>query len=288
MASLKEVKQRINTVEGTRKITQARQMIASAKLHQYQSVLEGILDYRRALDDMYLNLAESEADDIVIPKKKQGKVGIVILSSNSGMCGSFNLNVFKELKSIEDAYAGEELVFFPIGKKIREALTQRGCNIGFEKGVKNWDFLVDKPSSKDISEKVSYLLEQFDSGSLKSVDVVYTHYKSVAKQVVTQINYLPYTPPVVEEKQSLINSDYIIEPSREELREDIQKRILKVAFYSVIIDSQTAESAARTMAMQLATENANELINELKITYNKLRQQNITNELLDIVGSSFA
>jgi len=289
MTSLKEVKRRINTVNSTKKITEARRMISSAKLHQCQEMGESASRYCEALTEVMRNvLITNEMDTPLAVKNKTGKTAIVIISSNSGMCGSFNLNMTKELKHLKELHAGEELIFYPIGKKIREAVIQQGENIGFDEGS-YWDYLAGKICFQDVEVVVNTLIEQYLSGSLSRILLVSYHYKSMVSQIITYTNFLPYAlPSVCKDNKTDKRSLYIIEPSWEELQDGLIRVILKSIFYSVIIDNQTAEYAARTMAMQLASENANDLLQELQLAYNKLRQQNITTELLDIVGSSFA
>lgn len=285
MASLREVKRRIVSVEGTQKITVARQMIASALLHKTQDMLTKAEAYKQAIDDLYGKLAngDDKASLLKQQKAKQGKTGVVLISSNSGMCGSFNINIIKEIDHLAARYPGEELVYYPIGRKVRESLLHHEVKLGFENDT-NWDHLVDKPTLEMTTEAAHYLEELYTSGSLKQVIIVHAHFRTVASQEVVHSLFLPYQVNTVAEKRQT----YIIEPSAEKVREALLEKSLKAAFYATIVDSLTAEHAARTLAMQLASENANELLTELNIVYNKVRQQNITSELLDIVGNSFA
>ena len=284
MASLKEVKRRIVSIEGTKKITIARQMISSALLHKTQDSLTKIQAYKESIDDLFCKL---DASDEIIRRHKNGdrykkKTGVIIISSNSGMCGPFNMNIIKATAQLEEAYPDETLIYYPIGKKIRETLLHKGISLGFE-GNSNFDNLIEKPSFKKSSEAVKYFTDIFKSGIVDQITVVCTHFISIAKQEVKRIPLLPYK---VENRAD--KGLYLIEPSSEEVRIALLEKSLRATFHTIIIDSLTSESAARTIAMQLASENANELLNELNITYNKLRQQNITAELLDIIGNSFA
>ena len=281
MASLKEVKRRIVSVEGTQKITVARQMIASAMLHKTQETLIKAQAYKEAIDDLYGKVAALD-DNIKHHPHSSGKTGIIIISSNSGMCGPFNMNIIKAAIHLEETYPEETLIYYPIGKKIREALLHKDIVLGFEEDS-NMDYLLEKPGVDKSAEAIHYFSDLFSSGHIDRLIVVYTHFKSAATQEVIHVPLLPY----------VVNSDttrhsFIIEPSPEKVRLELLEKSLRAAFYTIIIDSLTAECAARTMAMQLASENANDLLSGLNITYNKLRQQNITSELLDIVGSSFA
>ena len=285
MASLKEVKRRIVSVEGTKKITVARQMIASALLHKTQDTLLRAHIYKGEIDSLYRMVATSvddNSDQHPHNDEVREKTGVIIISSNSGMCGPFNMNIIKAAASLEEKYPNEEFIYYPIGKKIRETLLHKGFTLGFDEGV-NMDYMVEKPSFAKSAEAIRYFSDIFISGFVDKVIVVCTHYKSAASQEVKHIPLLPY---IVEKDAPY--SNFIIEPTIEKVVKELMERSLRASFHEIIIDSLTSEYAARTLAMQLASENANELLSELHITYNKLRQQNITAELLDIVGSSFA
>jgi len=291
MASLKEVKTRIASVGSTKKITQARQMVSSAQLHHAQGVLENAKKYKESLDRMLVDLsADSDLNDFpLVRKQNTGVVAIIIMSSNSGMCGAFNANMIKELNSIRLYYPDDELLFFPIGKKIREAVEHAGCNIGFENG-ENMDQLAGKVSNKDVADLVSRLIVLYQNKKIKQADMIYYQYENMAIQEIKEVTLLPFSvSPVLETSElETDKEDYIYEPSQKELIEELIPMVLRSNLYYAVVENQTSEHAARTMAMQLATENADEILTELQLTYNKLRQQNITSELLDIIGSSFA
>ncbi|MDD2437221.1 MAG: ATP synthase F1 subunit gamma [Massilibacteroides sp.] len=282
MISLKEVKRRILTIEGTQKITVARQMISSALLHKSQDKLAHIKTYKKAVDELYAKVTPEENCHCYYKNIGKGKTGIILIASNSGMCGSYNLNIVKEAALLKERYPNEELVFYPIGKKIREVLLNAGKPIGSIENI-DMDELIEKPEFNKSAVVVRFFTELFLSCQLKQIIVVHTHFKSVGSQEVVHTTLLPYqvdsTPP---------KTNFIIEPCAEKIRKKLLERSLKAAFHTIIIDSLTAEYAARTIAMQLASENANEMISELQIIYNKIRQQTITSELLDIVGNSFA
>lgn len=282
MASLKEVKRRIISVEGTKKITVARQMISSALLHKTQDTLVKVRQYKEAIDNLYGKVAANTPYRRRVKGTGQGKTGIILISSNSGMCGPYNMNLIREAAQVKERYPDEELVYFPVGKKIREAMLHKGIQTGFGEAV-NWDNLLDKPSFDKSAGAVRYFSGLYESGQFKRLIVVHTHFKSIANQEVRHLPLLPYTVTSGEKQNS-----FIVEPSPEVLQEELEERSLRAAFHTIIIDSLTSEYAARTLAMQMASDNANELLTGLQIAYNKLRQQNITTELLDIVGSSFA
>ncbi|MDD4516063.1 ATP synthase F1 subunit gamma [Massilibacteroides sp.] len=285
MASLKEVKRRIVSVEGTQKITVARQMISSALLHKSQDSLAKAKTYRQAIDELYGKVAVLDTDSQQTKRHKpgEGKVGVILISSNSGMCGAFNINIVKEAEHLKERYPGKELILYPIGKKIRETLLNQGHQLGFEKNF-NLDQILEKPTFNKSVEAVHYFSDLFKSGHWEQLIVIYTHFNTVASQEVIHAPLMPYTVKTTEKN----NNRFLVEPSLETVRKNLLEKSLKTAFHTMLIDSLTSEYAARTIAMQLASENANELLSELNITYNKVRQQNITTELLDIVGNSFA
>lgn len=296
MVSLKEVKTRIASVSSTKKITQARQMVSSAQLHHAQGVLENAEKYKEALDRMFADLsADSNLHDFpLVRKQPAGAVAVIILSSNSGMCGAFNANMVKMLGTLKTYYPGDELLLFPIGKKIREAVEHAGFTLGFENAENagkegNLDPLADKASVAAVSELITRLVTLYRNQKIKQADVIYYHYENRAIQEIREMTLLPFPLPADGERsESTTDEDYIYEPSKEKLIEEMIPMLLKSNLYYALVENQTSEHAARTMAMQLATENADEILADLQLTYNKLRQQNITSELLDIIGSSFA
>lgn len=290
MPSLKEVKSRIASVGTTKKITQARQMVSSAQLHHAQGVLENATAYKQSLDRLATDLLNhTETDSPYVRKHTEGPVAIVVMSSNTGMCGSFNANMVKLLHSVNVYYPEDKVLFFPIGKKIREAIEHEGYMIGFEAG-EDMDHLAGKTSYAEVAEFVSRLMELYRLKQIKQVDLFYYNYKSMAIQEIREMTLLPYSaslPPKTGEYETA-NDDFIVEPSEEEFLNDLIPMVIRSNFYYALMENQASEHAARTMAMQLATENADEILAQLQLAYNKLRQQNITSELLDIIGGSFA
>lgn len=290
MASLKEVKTRIGSVGSTRKITMARQMVSSAQLHHWQGILNNALSYNAALAEIVSHVLNN-MDDVDFPFTQHhadGPVAVVIMSSNTGMAGAFNAKMIKELGTISSLYPGEKILYFPVGRKIREAIVKSGLKV-----EGNYDHLSEKPTYEEASELLSRLSDLFCTHKLKQLDIIYYHFKNRVTQEIRHKTLLPYTfekpqTAVAVTGGPVIQPDYIFEPSRKQLLEEMLPKALNSEFYTMVVDNHTAESAARMIAMQLATENADELLDELRMTYNKLRQQNITSELLDIIGSSFA
>ena len=296
MASLKEVKTRINSVKSTRKITSAMKMVASAKLHKAQGAIENMLPYERKLNKILTNFlsADLPVESPYIKAREVKRVAIVAFSSNTSLCGAFNANVIKMLLQTVGEFrtlGQDNILIFPVGKKVDEAVKR----LGFEPQETS-PTLSDKPSFQEASELAHRLMEMYVSGEIDRVELIYHHFKSMGVQILLRETYLPIDLTRVvdeEEKQKEeevqggeIANDYIIEPSAEELIANLIPTVLSQKLFTAAVDSNASEHAARTLAMQVATDNANELIQDLTKQYNKSRQQAITNELLDIVGGS--
>ena len=286
MASLKEIKTRIVSVENTKKITVARQMISSARLRQSQVILEKARHYQKELGQItsaLINPKKPFVDELTDTHGK-GAVAIVIMSSNSGMCGAFNARMIKEISSLSTRYPDEPLLFFPVGKKIREALIRSGLDIHG-----NYDALAGKMSYTLAADLTDELMALYRSRKIHQAVIIYSHYKSAATQITTYEQLLPYVLPVnaLPEDENEPDSP-IYEPSQQAILGSILPQILRSQFYLALADNQTAEHGARVLAMQLASENASDILEGLRLSYNKIRQQNITAELLDIVGGLFA
>ena len=296
MASLKEVKTRINSVQSTRKITSAMKMVASAKLHKAQGAIENMLPYERKLNKILTNFlsADLPVESPFIKAREVKRVAIVVFSSNTSLCGAFNANVIKMLLQTVGEFrtlGQDNILIFPVGKKVDEAVKR----LGFQPQETS-PTLSDKPSYQEASELAHRLMEMYVSGEIDRVELIYHHFKSMGVQILLRETYLPIDLTRVvdeEEKQKEeevqggeIANDYIIEPSAEELIANLIPTVLSQKLFTAAVDSNASEHAARTLAMQVATDNANELIQDLTKQYNKSRQQAITNELLDIVGGS--
>lgn len=287
MASLKEVKGRIATVNNTRKITSAMKMVASAKLHKAQATIANMLPYEERLHRLLMNfLTGGQIDSPYMSVRETKHVALVVFSSNSSLCGGFNANVIKHAIQLLDTYQGmdrENILIFPVGKKVAEALAKAGYNIQGD-----FQHMADKPSFAEAASLAQQLMDMFIRGEVDKVELLYNHFKSMATQILTHETYLPIqlSEETLTEQQA--DTDYIVEPSREELLVMLLPKVLRLKLYTVLLDSNASEHAARTMAMQIATDNADDLLQELTLMYNKTRQQAITNELLDIVGGTMA
>ena len=290
MASLKEVKGRIATVNNTRKITSAMKMVASAKLHKAQGAITNMLPYERRLHGLLTNLLSG--GDILswnTPREVK-RVALVVFSSNSSLCGGFNANVIKHACAWLDEHNAlgiENILVYPIGKKVADALLKQGYSVQGD-----YQHMADKPSFAEASVLVQQLMDMFEKGEVDRVELLYNHFKSTASQILTLEVYLPFLSSheekLSDEESRTEEIDYILEPSREELLTMLLPKVLRMKLYTALLDSNASEHAARTMAMQIATDNADELLQELTLMYNKTRQQAITNELLDILGGSMA
>lgn len=288
MASLKEVKDRIASINNTRKITSAMKMVASAKLHKAQAAIENMLPYERRLHHILADFL-SNSTEVVSPfimKREVRRIAVVVFASNTSLCGGFNANVVKHLMGLLETYKSlgkENLLIFPVGKKVEDAIRKLGFRV-------EGDFqqMADKPSYQDAADLATGLMNRFIRGDVDKVELLYNHFKSTATQVLTRETYLPIDLNKRRKEDGEKTTDFILEPSAGELMQQMLPKVLRMKMFTVLLDSNAAEHAARTMAMQVATDNANELLQELTVMYNKARQQAITNELLDIVGGTMA
>ena len=296
MASLKEVKTRINSVKSTRKITSAMKMVASAKLHKAQGAIENMLPYQKKLNKILTNFlsADLPIESPYVQEREVKRVAIVVFSSNTSLCGAFNANVIKMMMQTIGEFrtlGQDNILIFPVGKKVDEAAKRMGF-----KPQEVSPTLSDKPTYQEAAELAHRLMDLYVAGEVDRVEIIYHHFKSMGVQILLRETYLPInlTNVVSEEdreneeevQEHEITNDYIIEPNAEELIASLIPTVLSQKIFTAAVDSNASEHAARTLAMQVATDNANELIQDLTKQYNKSRQQAITNELLDIVGGT--
>ena len=319
MPSLKEIKGRISSVNSTRKITSAMKMVASSKLHHAQQMIENMLPYENMLERILSTFLASEADahTVFSDVRPVKRIALVAYSSNSSLCGGFNTNVAKLLASVaeENAALGKEnIVVYPIGRKIAEQAKKMGLVIA-------GDFvgLADKPNVADCIAIAKELGSKFVAGEIDRVELIYHHFKSAGSQILQRKTFLPIdvescvgqdndrdlshktvtaemqaylkenrkeddAKPAVEAKP--LNDNFIVEPDMNTVLQLLIPKLAHLMLYTALLDSIASEHAARMEAMQTATDNADELLRELNLQYNKSRQQAITNELLDIVGGS--
>jgi len=285
MASLKEIKTRIQSVKSTQKITSAMKMVSSAKLRKAEKVVTGFLPYKNGMTEILQNYLQSEMETPSVYAKIRDvkKVAVLVFASNSSLCGSYNANIIKRLQQSITTHRDvrkEDVLIFPVGKKVAQACRKAGLNI-----FADYEHIANHPTFDEVSLLANTIMELFVKGEIDRVKMIYYHYESKGTQKLTAETFLPID--LSSSKSSGYQSDYIIEPSREEVITNLIPMVLRLRVYSAALEANASEHAARTMAMQMATDNAGDLLQELSLQYNKSRQQSITNELLDIIGASF-
>lgn len=323
MPSLKEVKRRINSIRSTQKITSAMQMVSSAKLHRAQTALGNMLPYEERLHFILSAFVHEQA--YLLTHSKPGTfhplrqspfamerpvqhVAIVVVASDTGLCGAYNANMAKFLNTVLEEYAHlpkENILLYPVGKKMVDAAAKTGCAVSHQ-----FEDLDGKPEYIPCASLSRRLGISFLRGNLDKVELLYYHFKNMAVQQIKREQFLPFpianitdeNPSFGRElrgKQGVIIpkaytmlakenefSDYIIEPSRQQFLDELLPKVMRFRLFRAMLDANASEHAARTMAMKTATENADDLLADLTVLYNKSRQQAITNELLDIAGGS--
>lgn len=285
MATLKEIKSRIQSVKSTQKITSAMKMVSSAKLRKAQRTIENFYPYEQKLTGLLNNFlsAEDNATSVFAEVREVKRVAIVIFSSNSSLCGAFNSNVAKQFAQTLEKYeklGREHILVYPVGKKIAKVCRKMGFPVEH-----NFEAMADKPGYNATLDLSNELLQLYSDKNIDRVEIIYHHFVSKSTQRLTAETLLPIqlAKPVKGAK----NLDYIVEPDRQTLIEELVPKVLKLKIYTALLDSSASEHAARTLAMQTATDNATDLLQDLSLQYNKSRQQAITSELLDIIGGSF-
>lgn len=320
MPSLKEIKGRIASVNSTRKITSAMKMVASSKLHHAQVAIENMLPYESMLEHILKTFLASDADvrSTYVAERPVKRVALVVFSSNSSLCGGFNANVIKEMQKAIEQYrhlGDENIVIYPIGRKVAEKVTKLGFT-----PAGNYNALADKPNVQECTEIARELGMKYRLGEIDRVEMIYHHFKSAGSQILTRKTFFPIdieseltadkerdlksnvaTREAVEylrqrdkeqadNKRELdgkpLNDNFIVEPDLDSVMNKLIPKLAHLMLYTALLDSIASEHAARMVAMQTATDNADELLRELNLQYNKSRQQAITSELLDIVGGT--
>ncbi len=294
MPSLKEIKGRIGSVQSTLKITSAMKLVASAKLRKAQQTIEGMRPYERKLQGMLDHLVASGAkvsgEYTRTPAEGAGKlrVALVAFASNSSLCGAFNANAVRLTQETIRSYGEADVTVYSIGRKMADSMRKAG-----HPSPADYQKLADKPAYAPAAELAEQLMADFLAGRLDRIDLVYNHFVSSGKQVPVRETLLPMGSVISSEDSSVIPSeakesevDYILEPSASALLADLLPKSLRLKFYTALLDSNASEHAARTVAMQTATDNGEDLLQELTLQYNKSRQQKITSEILDLAGGS--
>lgn len=318
MPSLKEIKNRIASVNSTRKITSAMKMVASSKLHHAQVMIENMLPYENLLEHILKTFLASEADATTVFSQERPvkRIALVVYSSNSSLCGGFNANVIKLTTQVLEEYkhlGNDNIIVYPIGRKIAEKVAKLGY-----KTAGDFNALADKPNVASCIEIARELGQKYVDGDIDRVEMIYHHFKSAGSQILTCKTFLPIdvSEQLNEDKERDLTSNvvtkkaqeylkknqqesarqqeevkpladiFIVEPDMQTVLSKLIPKLAHLMLYTAALDSNASEHAARMVAMQTATDNADELLRELNLQYNKSRQQAITNELLDIVGGS--
>ena len=293
MANLKEIRNRITSVSSTMQITSAMKMVSAAKLKKAQDAITAMRPYAEKLTELLQNLSASLDSDVggdFTTQREIKKVLVVAITSNRGLCGAFNSNVIKEVKNRADFYVGKQVDVFAIGKKGNDILTKT------LKVVDNQSAVFDHLTFENVSIIAEVLTQKFVSGEYDKIELVYNQFKNAATQIIQTEQFLPLAPIVSNtrakgeqsEAKQVSTGDYIFEPSKEEILLTLIPKSLRTQLYKGIRDSFASEHGARMTAMHKATDNATELRDQLKLTYNKARQASITNEILEIVGGAEA
>ncbi|MGQ7945842.1 ATP synthase F1 subunit gamma [Flavobacterium sp. WC2509] len=283
MANLKEIRNRITSISSTMQITSAMKMVSAAKLKKAQDAITAMRPYAEKLTELLQNLSASLDGDVggeFTTQREVKKVLIVAITSNRGLCGAFNTNVIKEAKIRSEYYAGKQVDVFAIGKKGNDILSKTLTVID------NQSTIFDHLTFDNVAAIAEALTQKFVSGEYDKIELVYNQFKNAATQIVQVEQFLPLAP--IQSNKVVSNADYIFEPAKEEIVMTLIPKALKTQLYKGIRDSFASEHGARMTAMHKATDNATDLRDQLKLTYNKARQAAITNEILEIVGGAEA
>ena len=281
MANLKEIRNRIASVSSTMQITSAMKMVSAAKLKKAQDAITAMRPYADKLTELLQNLSatlDADSGSKFSEQRDVKNVLIVAITSNRGLCGAFNSNIIKRTMVVAESYDANVSVV-AIGKKANDALSKN-----FEI-ISNQSPVFDDLTFDNVAEIAEMLMAQFESKAFDKIEVIYNKFKNAATQEIMTEQFLPIVPL---EGDANVNLDYIFEPSKEEIVETLIPKSLKTQLYKSIRDSFASEHGARMTAMHKATDNATELRDQLKLTYNKARQASITNEILEIVGGAEA
>ncbi|MCP4974555.1 MAG: ATP synthase F1 subunit gamma [Maribacter sp.] len=283
MANLKEIRNRISSVSSTMQITSAMKMVSAAKLKKAQDAITAMRPYADKLTELLQSLSASldaDSGSTFADNRPVNKVLVVAITSNRGLCGAFNTNIIKQCASLTgDSFAGKQVDFVAIGKKSNDILSKNSTV------VSNHSDVFNHLTFENVAIIAEELMELFKDGSYDRIELVYNKFKNAATQIVMAEQFLPIVPA---EGHDTSNTDYIFEPSEAEIVEQLIPKSLKTQLYKAVRDSFASEHGARMTAMHKATDNATELRDQLKLTYNQARQAAITSEILEIVGGAEA
>jgi F-type H+-transporting ATPase subunit gamma len=290
MASLKEVRNRIVSVSSTQQITSAMKMVSAAKLRRAQDAIVQMRPYAIKLQEILSNLTaslDSSEGGVFGQQREPKKVLIIAVTSNRGLAGAFNANILKQARILtetkyKEQFAKGDVKFMAIGKKANDYFAKNLMPV-----YANHSNLYENLNFANTAEIAEKVMNAFKNGEFDRVEVIYNHFKNAAFQIPTVEQFLPVVPPVKDENNKT-SIDYIFEPDKVSIVSELIPKSLKIQLYKAVLDSHASEHGARMTAMSKATDNAKELIKELKLTYNKARQASITNEILEIVGGAEA
>ncbi len=290
MGNLKEIRTRITSIESTQKITSSMKLVSAAKLRRAQIAIQYLRPYSNKLNEILDDLSCSSESMDKMPlfeKRPPEKVVLLVLTSNKGLCGAFNTNIVKAVNHlVESQYAKQHkagnVKLICIGKKGNEQLGKHFPVIQYHES------LLDKPEFSEIAKIGDFLAEGFLNHEIDKVDIVYNQFLNAATQRITIENFLPITPLESDSKETTHEVDYIIEPSPKEVLEELIPKILKTQLYKTLCDSIASEHGARMISMTKATDNATDILRDLRLKYNNARQSSITNELIEIVSGAEA
>ena len=282
MANLKEIRNRISSVSSTMQITSAMKMVSAAKLKKAQDAITAMRPYSNKLTELLQSLSatlDADSGSKFAEQRDVKKVLLVAISSNRGLAGAFNSNIIKQVNVLVSDYEDQEVSILTIGKKVNDAFGKKG-NV-----IANKSEVFDDLTYDNVADIAQMIMDQFVEGNFDKVELIYNSFKNAATQIVMTEQFLPIVPV---ESDANVNLDYIFEPSKQEIVETLIPKSLKTQLFKAIRDSFASEHGARMTAMHKATDNATELRDQLKLTYNKARQAAITNEILEIVGGAEA
>ena len=282
MANLKEIRNRISSVSSTMQITSAMKMVSAAKLKKAHDAITAMRPYANKLTALLQNLSanlDAESGSKFAESRPVKTVLIVAITSNRGLCGAFNSNIIRQTNQLAEIYSDKKISVVAIGKKGNDVLSK---NLEI---LSNQSTVFDNLTFENVAEIADMLMTNFESGAFDKIELVYNKFKNAATQIVTTEQFLPIVATADERG---VPSDYIFEPTKEEIIKTLIPKSLKMQLYKAIRDSFASEHGARMTAMHKATDNATELRDQLKLTYNKARQAAITNEILEIVGGAEA
>ena len=286
MGNLKEVRTRIASVSSTQQITSAMKMVSAAKFRRAQNAIVSMRPYDKQLSDIIRDInVEDGVDTPYHAVRDEKKVLLVVVTSNKGLCGAFNSNIIKEANARIKHYqqkAGVELSLITIGKRASEFFSKHTTLV-----KSTFDDVLDKPTFDNVAAIAEDIMNRFCDKEYDKVEIIYNKFKNSLTQILSTEQFLPVMPDTKKDENK-VQSDYIFEPSKQEILKEMIPLSLRSQFYRVILDSLASEHGARMTAMQKATDNATELLKELKLTYNKARQSAITNEIIEIVSGAEA